>query len=51
VIGEAPGRSGLGADICEFWSPQHMTEEMRYFSERETKLLAKRLNELYGPPR
>jgi hypothetical protein len=42
------GRGGLSEDLCEFWSPQHMTEEMRFFSEADTKLLAQRLNELYG---
>ena len=43
-----PDRAGLSAELCEFYSPQHTTEEMRYFGERDTKLLAKRLNELYG---
>ena len=46
-----PNRAGLSKDICWFWSPEHTTEEMRFFAEDDTKLLAKRLNELYGPAR
>ena len=40
-------RSGLSEALCEFYSPQHVTEEMQYFPEDDTKLLARRLNELY----
>ena len=43
-------RSGLSEALCEFYSPQHLTEEMQYFHEGDTKLLAQRLNELYGVP-
>ena len=43
-----PDRGGLSAPLCEYYSPQHTTEELRFFDEHDTKLLARRLNELYG---